>query len=60
MVFLWIVSLKFDQREECFYLTPENVILASTHREKFSTGWFLVVERAYINYISLWSAIPKI
>lgn len=36
MFFLWIVSLKFAQREECFYLASENVILASTHREKFS------------------------
>ena len=44
MVFLWIVSLKFDQREECFYLTPANVILASTHRQKFSTALFMVVE----------------
>lgn len=60
MVFLWIVSLKFDQREECFYLTPENVILAFTHREKFSTVLFIVVESSSMNYISLWSAIPKV
>lgn len=37
MVFLWIVSLKFDHTEKCFYLTPENVILAFTHREQFSS-----------------------
>ena len=60
MVFLWIVSLKFDQREECFYLTPENVILAFTHREKFSTVLFIVVESTGMNYISLWSAIPQV
>lgn len=34
-VFLWIVSLKFDQREECFYLTSENVILASLTARSF-------------------------
>lgn len=36
MFSLWIVSLKFAQREECFYLAWENVILASSHRDKFS------------------------
>lgn len=59
MVFLWIVSLKFDHREECFYLTPENVILVSTHREKFSTVLFIVVKSTRMNYVSLWSTIPK-
>ena len=58
-VFLWIVSLKFDQREERFYLTSENVILASTHSEKFSTVLLIVVESTRMNYISLWSTIPK-
>jgi hypothetical protein len=60
MIFLWIVSLKFDQREECFYLTPENVILASTHREKIFAELFMVVENACVNYAFLWTAIPKI
>lgn len=50
IVLLWIVSLKFDQREECFYLTSENVILASTHREEFSRVVH-IVEGAGLNYI---------
>ena len=59
-VFLRIVSLKFDQREECFYLALENVILASTQSEKFSTVLLVVVGSTRMNSISLWSTIPKI